>query len=397
MKPGTNAKTSALTVAALLISVPVLFSVVGALFPRLPLVGVIGTLLESFFSLHLVLAALAGLALAFVARRRAPNGIANFAAVFGLLATLGSLIPLAALVRSASQHGAQISWLDHLHVNARFVSAPPDYTILYATVDGKNLYADVYLPPDPSAAKSALVLLMHSGGYVSGHRSMMRLWDRWFTARGYTVFDIDYRLAPPPTWNQAAQDAACAMVWIAAHTEQFHVDATRILVAGQSAGAGLALQLAYGINDGTVKSSCGGEPPQPRAVFALYPPDDFALGWNMKTRIGSSTARKFLGAYVGGSPQEFPERYCAISAVFHVRPGLPPMLIAVGKPDHLVPFAGHQELVEQLNRDGVSNVFLVIPYSEHAYDILWGSLGGQVTRHVLEDFLQKYSPAIESR
>jgi acetyl esterase len=389
--------TSRVTVAAALFAAPLLLLVTGALFPRLLLIGVIGTLVESFFSLHLILAALVGLVLALLDRRRAPGRLANFVIVCALLAALGSIIPLIALVRTASQHGAQISWLDHLHVTTRFVSAPPDRTISFATIDGKNLYADVYLPAATSAAKSAPVLVMHGGGYIAGHRSMMRVWDRWFTARGYTVFDIDYRLALPPTWNQAAQDAACAMVWVAANAEQFHVDPNRMLVAGQSAGAGLALQLAYGIGDGTVKSSCGGEPPQPKAVFALYPPDDFALGWNMKTRIGLSTARKFLTAYVGGSPDEFPDRYRAISAVCHVRPGLPPMLIAAGEPDHLVPFAGHVDLIDQLNRDGIPNVFLTIPYSEHAYDVLWGSLGGQITRQVLEDFLQKYLPATESR
>lgn len=186
------------------------------------------------------------------------------------------------------------------------------------------------------------------------------------------------------------------MVWIAANADKFQVDASRMLVAGQSAGGGLALQLAYGIGDGTVKSSCGGAPVPPAAVFALYPPDDFALGWNMKTRIGLSTARKFLRAYVGGSPEEFPDRYRAISAVDHVRPDLPPMFIAAGEPDHLVPFAGHIDLVHQLNRDGVPNVFLALPYNDHAYDILWGSLGGQITRHVLEDFLRKYLPATET-
>jgi acetyl esterase len=397
MTPSRTTPTSRATVAEALFAATLLLLVTGVLFPRLPLIGVVGTLVESFFSLHLLLAALAGLVLALFAWRRAPGRVANVAVVCALLATLGSIIPLVALVRTASQHGTKVSWLDHLHVTARFVSAPPDQTISYATIDGKNLYADVYLPAITSAAKSAPVLVMHGGGYISGHRSMMRVWDRWLTARGYTVFDIDYRLAPPPTWNQAAPDAACAMVWIAANAERFHVDANRMLVAGQSAGAGLALQLAYGISDGTVKSSCGGEPPQPKAVFALYPPDDFALGWNMKTRIGLSTARKFLTAYVGGSPDEFPERYRAISAVFHVRPGLPPMMIAAGEPDHLVPFAGHVELIDQLNRDGVPNVFLTIPYSDHAYDVLWGSLGGQITRQVLDDFLQKYLPATEAR
>src|SRR5271156_1959395 len=378
MKLSSAESGNFLSAAAVAWNGAVLLAVFGALFPRLPLLGVVGTVLESFFSLHLVLAAIAGLLLALLARRHAPTRVTNFAVVCALLATLGAIIPLVALTRTAAQYGTNISWLDHLHVTARFNAPRADQTILYATVDGKNLYADVYLPSPSPATKSAPVLVIHGGGYIGGHRSMMRNWDRWFAARGYTVFDIDYRLAPPPTWNQAAQDAACAMVWIAASADKFHVDPSRMLVSGQSAGAGLALQLAYGIGDGTVKSSCGGMPPQPKAVFALYPPDDFALGWNLKTRIGLSTARRFLGAYVGGSPDEFPERYRAISAVFHVRPGLPPMLIAVGEPDHLVPFAGHVELIDQLNRDGVPNVFLALPYSDHAYDVLWGSLGGQI-------------------
>jgi acetyl esterase/lipase len=269
---------------------------------------------------------------------------------------------------------------------------------LYATVDGKNLYADVYLPANPGAAagKSAPVLMMHGGGYVRGDRSMARNWDRWFTARGYTVFDIDYRLAPPPTWNQAAQDAACAMAWIGAHAHEYHVDADRMLLTGQSAGAGLALQVAYGLGDGTVQSSCGGTVPQPKAVFALYPPDDFALGWNMRGRLGPAGARKFLRAYIGGSPQEYPERYRAVSAIFHVRAGLPPTLIAAGEPDHLVPFAGHLELVAELNQAGVANQLVATPYSEHAYDVIWGSLSGQITRHVLDQFLIQYLPAAEA-
>jgi hypothetical protein len=50
-----TAKSSSLTVLPLLVAVPVFLSVAGALFPHLPILGVIGTLLESFFSLHLVL------------------------------------------------------------------------------------------------------------------------------------------------------------------------------------------------------------------------------------------------------------------------------------------------------------------------------------------------------
>ena len=117
------------------------------------------------------------------------------------------------------------------------------------------------------------------------------------------------------------------------------------------------------------------------------------MAWNLKTGIGPVSGRAFNAGYIGGSPAEFPERYRAVSPIFHVRPGLPPTLIAAGAHDHLVPFGGHIEMVERLNAAGVPNELVSVPYGDHAYDVAWGSLGGQITRHALSDFLARYLPA----
>jgi acetyl esterase/lipase len=372
--------------------------VVGALFPEAPKIGTIGTLLESFFSLHIVIVAVLGLGLALLAQRVRGGLLGKITIAVALLGTIGSAIPLVALMRAAQRYNssniASISWADHLRVIGPKLLLPrdPKETAAVANIDGTTLYADIYLPPDPPAGLSAAVLFLHGGGYIHGKRSMPNEWDRWLAERGYTVFDVDYRLAPPPTWNQAAQDTACAMVWIATHAATYRVDPQRLLLAGQSAGAGLALQAAYGLRDGTLASSCGGVAPQPKAIFALYPPDDFALGWNLDTKAGSASARLFLRDYIGGSPADFPDRYRAVSAIYHVRPDLPPMLIVSGDHDHLVPYQGHIEFVEKLNQAGVPNTFVTVPYGEHAFDIAWGSLGAQIARHALAEFLRKYLP-----
>lgn len=371
--------------------------VAGTLLPQIPLVSGIATLVESFFSLQVAIAGVVGFVLALVARRLGAGWIAAAVAAIALIATLGAMIPLVALIHAANLYGAKLSWFDQLRGVRKTAGDVPIQTVRYAIVDGKDLYVDIYTPANPSREKSPPVLMMHGGGYISGKRSMFPDWSRWLSARGYTVFDIDYRLAPPPTWNRAAQDAACALAWIGGHADAYHVASDRLLVAGQSAGAGLALQVAYGVGDGTVEPSCGGVVPQPMAVFAIYPPDDFALGWNMNTKLASRGARAWLQAYIGGSPQEYPDRYRAVSAIFHVRPGLPPTLIAAGEHDHLVPFEGHIELVENLNQAGVPNVLIAIPYGEHAYDLIWGSLGAQITRHSAEKFLNQYLPVIESK
>jgi acetyl esterase/lipase len=395
--PGSvrSSKGSWLTVAAGLWILFFASIVIGALCPQLPVLGVLGAGLESTLSLHVLLGACVGVALALTARRRHAD-IWGAAILCGsLLVAAGALVPLVKLVRTARQFGAPISWMDHLLATTQHSALPErlSQTVRFAKIDGQDLYADIYRPSPPAEGLSAVVLMMHGGGFIHGKRSQPNGWDRWLAGRGYTVFDIDYRLAPPPTWNLAAQDAACAMGWIAANAQTYHVDGTRILVAGQSAGAGLALQLAFGIADGTVTSSCGGMVAKPVAVFALYPPDDFPMGWNFNTALGPARARIFLRNYLGGAPEDFPARYAAVSAVNHVRTDLPPMLIAAGDHDHLVPYKGHVELMEKLNYAGVPNVLLTVPYGEHGYDIAWSGLGTQITRHALEEFLRKYFPA----
>jgi acetyl esterase/lipase len=386
-----------LTLLAALVTLFVVTIVLGALFPLTGLIAVIGTAAESLFTLHVFLAGLVGVALSWSALRLGGRRATAIILALAIFATVGAAIPLIALVRMAHRYGAPISWTEHLHVAAPGPRATPDQTELFATVDGKSLYLDVYFSKGaghgPLAASTVLftpVVMIHGGGFSLGERSMGRNWDRWFAARGYTVFDVDYRLDPPVTWNLAAPDVACAMAWVAAHADEYHVAPDRMLITGQSAGGGLALQVAYGLGDGTVTSSCGGTVPEPKAVLALYPPEDFALARNLDTRLGPISSRALHNDYLGGSPEQFPERYRVVSPVFHVRPGLPPTLIAAGLHDHLVPFGGHDEIVAKLNAAGV-------PYGEHGYDLAWGSTGGQITRKVVADFLARYLAATEGQ
>jgi acetyl esterase/lipase len=395
------------TLLAAVVTLLVFAIVLGALFPPIRLMAVIGTLFESFFTVHVFLAGLVATALANWSRQLGGRRATTIILWLAIAATAGAAVPIIALACAAHHYRAPISWTAHLRVAAPGPRAMPDQTQLFATVDGKNLYLDVYLPASAAssgtgadtATLSAPVVMIHGGGYSRGERSDGRNWDRWLSARGYAVFDVDYRLDPPVTWNLAAPDVACAVAWVAAHASDYHISPGRMLITGQSAGGGLAMQVAYGLGDGTVTSDCGGTVPQPKAVFALYPPEDFAMAWNLDTGIAPASARVLNTGYIGGSPEQFPERYRMVSPVFHVRPGLPPTLIAAGAHDHLVPFSGHIEIVEKLEAVGLPNVvgapyaLLSLPYGEHAYDLAWGGLGAQITRKVLADFLARYLPA----
>ena len=95
----------------------------------------------------------------------------------------------------------------------------------------------------PIAASGPLPVLIyfHGGGFVAGslesHDGLCRL----FAAEGgFKVIAVDYRLAPENTYPAAVDDAWAATLWIEQNASQLGIDATRVAVGGDSAGAMLA-------------------------------------------------------------------------------------------------------------------------------------------------------------
>jgi acetyl esterase len=93
-------------------------------------------------------------------------------------------------------------------------------------------------------------VFFHGGGWVVGdldtHDVVCRQIAR---ATRVVVIAVDYRLAPEHRFPCAVDDAWSATTWIAAHTNDLGIDAKRIAVGGDSAGAGLAAVVALMARD----------------------------------------------------------------------------------------------------------------------------------------------------
>jgi acetyl esterase len=105
---------------------------------------------------------------------------------------------------------------------------------------GGDIRARAYAPVAASGPLPALVYF-HGGGFVAGglesHDGLCRL----FAAEGgFKVIAVDYRLAPEHIFPAAADDALAATQWIEANATMLGIDAGRIAVGGDSAGAMLA-------------------------------------------------------------------------------------------------------------------------------------------------------------
>ncbi len=114
--------------------------------------------------------------------------------------------------------------------------------------DGVELDASIVRPL--AGASGAGILLLHSGGMMFGDRfSGADHALGWVEQTGAVLVTIDYRLAPEHPDPIPFEDCYAALEWFAADAPALGVQPERILVAGASAGGGLAAGVALAARD----------------------------------------------------------------------------------------------------------------------------------------------------
>ncbi|WP_326732511.1 alpha/beta hydrolase [Streptomyces phaeochromogenes] len=124
--------------------------------------------------------------------------------------------------------------LAHRQVDRREVTVPAK--------DGVPIPLSVFSPVniDPTTG-APCVYWMHGGGMVMGDRfSQIDIPLEWLDEFGAVVVSVDYRLAPEATGTALVDDCYQGLLWVAEHAAELGIDPARIIVAGASAGGGLA-------------------------------------------------------------------------------------------------------------------------------------------------------------
>jgi acetyl esterase/lipase len=117
------------------------------------------------------------------------------------------------------------------------------------TTDGAQLPLSVFSPADAGTA-APCIYWMHGGGMVMGDRlSQIDIPLEWLEEFGAVVVSIDYRLAPEANGSTLVDDCYLGLQWIAAHAEELGIDPALIIVAGTSAGGGLAAGISLMARD----------------------------------------------------------------------------------------------------------------------------------------------------
>jgi acetyl esterase/lipase len=248
-------------------------------------------------------------------------------------------------------------------------------SLVYSEVDGQPLRLDFYQRPS-SPQPAPCVIVIHGGSWRSGDSKQLAPLNAYLAARGYVVAALNYRLAPRWRFPAARDDVIAALNFLKAHADSLGIDPQRFVLLGRSAGGQLALLVAYTQHD-----------PSIRGVVSFYGPTDMYWSWANPGNPLVIDTHDIFKAYLGGSPQEFPENYDAASPIRFVDSSTPPTLLIHGGRDELVSPRQSERLAERLAEVGIPHFVLRLPWATHAGDFNFSGPMGQISTYGIERFL----------
>ena len=203
---------------------------------------------------------------------------------------------------------------------------------------------DVYAPRRMASARPVAVFF-YGGGWERG-----RKWDYgWvaqaLAARGYVVVVPDYRLYPEVRFPVFLQDSAKAVRWAVDHAGAYGGDPSRIVLLGHSAGAYNAVMLAL---DKRYLAEAGVDDRRIRGVVGLAGPYDFESEVGRRQDVFEAV-----------------EDHAATQPVERARRQAPPMLLATGGADEVVPPRDTEALADALRATGSHVEVRVYPEVGH--------------------------------
>ena len=190
---------------------------------------------------------------------------------------------------------------------------------LYKKVDTAQLYLEVYpsVINDPSKPAPAMVFFF-GGGWNSGTVKQFEPHAKYFIQRGITCILVDYRVKEKhkSTPFESLKDAKSAIRYIRAHAKDLHIDSSKIIASGGSAGGHLAAATAI-ITDYNESTDNLAISSVPNALVLFNPVFDNGPGGYGYERIGDA--------------------YKSFSPLHNIKAGAPPSIVFLGDKDDLVP------------------------------------------------------------
>ena len=243
----------------------------------------------------------------------------------------------------------------------------------YKEVDGYELDAHIFLPDSLEKDKKYPVIAMfHGGSFYEGKPDWFFASCEQYAKRGWVAVAVEYRVADRHgnLLPDAIADGKSLVRYLRANAEELHIDTSKVMATGNSAGASIALALAT--LDGRLD-----EPTESKRI---------------SSRPNAVMANAALADLTGSGHNWWHRHYSAVfieavSPLHQVREGLPPMLLVHGSKDNAVDISSVRQFAEQANELGSRVAFYELAGAPH---MIWRIpyFSRQVEKH-RQEFIEK--------
>jgi acetyl esterase/lipase len=236
---------------------------------------------------------------------------------------------------------------------------------------------DIYVPTGKKL--NPTIILIHGGAWIGGDKLDLSTIAGLLVREGFTVANINYRLATVDSnqYPAAVKDAESVVEWLQSNAAAYRVDTSRIAAFGTSAGANLALTL------GTFN--------RVKAVVDFYGPTDFTDPAFWADSLNGVSNSQILDLYLGVPFSENPTLYQSASPVHNISAKTAPTIIFHGSADQSVPVTESETFSHDLQSIGILCPLNIEPGLAHGFLTASGYDPTQVLKQSV-DFLNTVMP-----
>jgi acetyl esterase/lipase len=231
---------------------------------------------------------------------------------------------------------------------------------------------DVFHPADTARARTTIVWV-HGGGWLSGSKDFVANYLKILASKGFTVVGIGYSLAPGATYPTPVRQVNTALGYLVSNAARLQIDPSRIVLAGDSAGPQIALQVATMILQPSYARLMDMQPTlsKDQLVGLLF---FCGLYWLDPADVSNSYFRTELWSYSGTRDFLADERFATAWVMDRLDGEFPPTFVSVGSEDGLRPQS--IAFADKLEKSGVRVERLIFPtdlepplYHEFQFDL----------------------------
>lgn len=253
-------------------------------------------------------------------------------------------------------------------------TAPPDDLELLRDVEygrdgGRSLTLHILRPAMSPPAPMPVLVGIHGGGWAGGTKDWCLETLMHFAARGYFTVAVGHQFQREAPFPSMIQDCKCAVRYLRANANKYHLDSAHIGAWGFSSGGHLAALLGTA-GHVTELEGAGGWPDQSSRVQAVC--DWFGPSGKFQDDPGQQNRFDEHWELFGGTLRQNLDLDVSFDPIEHVTPTAPPFLIMHGDKDDFVPLKASERLYDALTSSGVEATLVIAQGAGHGlvrYDI----------------------------